>query len=295
MKTSYPPAQPVPDTMHRGAQQLRRVVRPALALTVSALAVIAVLPPASAAAQAAAAPALDRRPDAAAPRWSLGLGVVSAPRPYVGATNEILVIPIVELSSGRWFVQGIRAGYRIAETPRTRLVAQARFRFSGLDPGDSPFLAGMARRRETVEAGLGFDWTVASALGGPVQLELRAFADALNRSGGTEASAGLAWRKALAGGRVLFSPSIGLAFQNEAAVDYYYGVRPEEARPGRPAYPGRAAFSSRASAFLAWRFSGRWSLTAAVSLEAFGDEITASPIVDRQNQTFVLLGVAYGF
>jgi len=225
-------------------------------------------------------------------RWSLGGGLIAAPRPYVGADAKIQPIPIAEFYSGRWFVQGIRAGYRFVDTEAVDFDARVRFKFSGLEPDDSPFLEGMAERRETVEAGLGLDWAFAQALSGELELELRAFADILGRSNGFESSIGLGWRKVSGPGRVIFIPAVGMLYQNADQVDYYYGVRPEEARPWRPAYPGASVFNPRASALFVYRVTRRWSLTTLVSVDFFDSEITSSPIVDQSAQLFGLVGLS---
>ena len=44
--------------------------------------------------------------------WALGLGVVSSPRPYVGADNALFPVPLVQYHRGGFFVEGIRVGYR---------------------------------------------------------------------------------------------------------------------------------------------------------------------------------------
>lgn len=234
-------------------------------------------------------------PPGGGPRWSLGAGVIAAPRPYVGADANIQPIPIVEFYSGRWFVQGIRAGYRLVDTDSVDFDVRVRFRFSGLDPDDSPFLAGMEERRETVEAGLGLDWELGRALGGDFEVELRAFADVLGRSDGFESSIDLAWRKVFGPGTVILVPAVGMVYQSSDQVDYYYGVRPDEARPWRPAYEGASVFNPRASVLLVYRFTPRWSLTGLVSVDFFDDEIESSPIVDQSTEAFGLVGLAYSF
>jgi len=263
----------------------------------AALVVAGSLVPGSVDAQTGGAPpgATAGGPSGGGTRWSLGAGVIAAPRPYVGADANIQAIPIVELYSGRWFVQGIRAGYRIVDTESIDFDVRARFRFSGLDPDDSPFLEGMEERRETVEAGFGLDWEFARALGGAFELELRAFADVLGRSDGFESSADLAWRKVFGPGKVILVPAVGMVYQSSDQVDYYYGVRPEEARPGRPPYRGSSVYNPRASVLLVYRFMQRWSVTTLVSVDFFDDEIESSPIVDQSTEAFGLVGLAYSF
>ena len=221
--------------------------------------------------------------------------MIVAPRPYVGADASIQPIPIVELYSGRWFVQGIRAGYRFVDTESIDFDVRVRFRFSGLDPDDSPFLDGMEERRETVEAGLGLDWELARAWRGAFELELRAFADVLGRSDGFESSVDLGWRRGFGTGKMNLLPAVVMVYQRADQVDYYYGVRPDEARPGRPAFQGEAVFNPRASVLFVYRFTQRWGLTTLVSVDFFDDEITSSPIVDQSSELFGLVGLAYSF
>ncbi len=44
-------------------------------------------------------------------------------------------------------------------------------------------------------------------------------------------------------------PSVGVVWQSSNMVDYYVGVTPEEARPGRPVFIGHSAVNFRTSLF----------------------------------------------
>ena len=228
-------------------------------------------------------------------RWSLGMAVISAPRPYVGSDQEVQVIPLVELSSGPWFVQGIRAGYRFIDSSRLELDARIGFRFSGLEPDSSPFLQGMHKRRETVEGGLGLEWMLFRARNGRLTVGLSALGDLLGRSNGFEGSLGLSWQRVLARGKVVLAPALGIVYQDSNHVAYYYGVSPGESRPGRPPYDGASAVNPRASMFLSWRFHGPWSLLGMASFELLDGPIKNSPTVDQNHELFGLVGVSYSF
>ncbi len=91
-------------------------------------------------------------------RWSLGLGVISSPRPYIGVDNKITPIPLIELTYKKWYVQGIQAGYHFIDNRKFTLDARAGFVFAGLDPEDSAELAGMNKKDSSVDAGFVFDW-----------------------------------------------------------------------------------------------------------------------------------------
>lgn len=235
--------------------------------------------------------AQDGPPESGGLRVAVGAGVISAPRPYVGASNQIRAIPLVELTAGRFSLQGIRAGYRLVDGDGVDLDLRVRARFGGLDPDDSPALAGMAPRRGTAEAGLALDLD----LGGSWGLQLGAFGDVLGRHGGWETAADLGWRQIWGRGRAGVVPSVGVVWQSAELVDYYAGVRPSEARPGRPAFAGRAALNLEAGLLGFWRVGGPWRVTTLVRLQRLANELEDSPIIDRQWGWFGLAGLTYEF
>ncbi len=220
--------------------------------------------------------------------WSLGLGVISAPRPYVGASNQVLVIPLLGLDSKRLYIQGIRAGYHLLDHEDLTFDARVRYIFDGLDPDDSPFLDGMAPREGTVEGGLGLDWTP-----GPWALRASAFTDLLGRSDGQEVGLDLSRTWTFGRYRWGLTPAIGVIWQSGNLIDYYYGVPPEEARPDRPAYAGRSAFNLQTSLLAFYRISDRFNLVALVQAQRLDNEIVESPIVDDRRAYFGLLGITY--
>jgi outer membrane protein len=241
----------------------------------------------------ALAPALafaDDEPPQAEPelQWSLGLGVISAPRPYVGASNQTLVIPLVGLEYKRLSVQGIRVGYHMVDRDDLKLDLRARFSFDGLDPDDSPFLDGMAARDGTVEAGLGLDWTPSAWA-----FRQTAFTDVLGRSDGQEVGVDLSRTWTFGRYRWGLTPAAGVVWQSSSLIDYYYGVPPEEARPGRPAYAGRSAVNLRAGMLVFYRISARFNAIALFQTQWLDNEIGDSPIVDERRSYFGLLGVNY--
>ena len=229
-------------------------------------------------------------PPSDGPQWSLGVGVISSPRPYVGADNETRVIPLLELEWGRFYFQGIRAGYRLVDHDGLRLDLRARARFAGFEEGDSDFLRGMEERRETMDMGVGLEWDL-----GRFELGLGLYADALGRSDGVEAVAELTYPKILRRGRIGLFPKIGLVWQNDGFVDYYTGVRPEEAEPWRPAHEGRAALNAEAGVLAFYRFTERIRGIALVQGQRLADQYEDSPIIDDRWGYFGLVGASYSF
>lgn len=91
------------------------------------------------------------------------------------------------------------------------------------------------------------------------------------------------------------TPRIGATWLAGERVDYYYGVRPEEALPSRPAYTGRETINYNAGLAAGYRLSQSWSLLGGVFTTRFGNNIVDSPIVSRRWSTLVFFGAGWRF
>jgi outer membrane protein len=233
----------------------------------------------------------DDRADSPSPlQWSLGLGVLSSPRPYVGAENSTFPAPLLELSYKNLFVQGIQAGFRLFDNDTFSVDARARIVFNGLDPEDSEFLVGMNKRRSTIEGGFVGTWKP-----GKFRVSAGLYTDLLGRYYGQQATADLSRTWTFNRYRWGLTPSIGLIWQSGNFVDYYYGVTPDEALPDRPPFEGHAAVNLNSSIFAYFFLTMRIRLTGYVRVQRLDNEISDSPIVDQPRGIFGLVGVTYRF
>jgi outer membrane protein len=223
-------------------------------------------------------------------QWSLGLGVVSSPRPYVGTDNSVLVMPLVQLTYKKLYVQGIRAGFHLFEKGDVVFDARARIVFAGLDPDDSPALDGITERKSSIEGGFALDWSLGKYL-----LSATAFTDLLGRSGGQQVGLDFSRAWTFARSKWGLTPAIGVIWQSSDFVDYYVGVTPEEARPGRPPFQGESAVNFRASVFAYFFLTLRVNFVGLIRVQRLDGEISSSPIVDKPRGYFGLFGVNYRF
>lgn len=220
---------------------------------------------------------------------SVGPALVAGQPVYrgTGHANRLLV-PFLGYEGEAVYLRGLRAGYR-AWTPgglTVDFVAQPRL--DQLDPDDSDVLSGMALRRRTLEAGLAAGW----GLGG-WRFAGSVLTDVLNRHGGQEAEIGLGYR---VGPPFAFvRPQLSITWQSKAMTDYYYGVRADEARPGRPAYSAGAAINPAVGATGRYSFSRRWSAFGLVRHTWLGNAISDSPIVARSGRWSAVLALSYTF
>jgi outer membrane protein len=189
-----------------------------------------------------------------------------------------------------FYFEGVRSGFRWFPGERGEVDVFARINFSGLDPDQSEFLEGMEERELTVMAGVKLSYEFKRA---GVEWDLAA--DALGRSNGAESS--LVVPFPTTPGQWRLTPGVGLQWQSSNYVSYYYGVQPDEASPGRPAYEGADALNALVNvrATRAFGRERKWILIAGVEFTWLGEEIRNSPIVEDSTTTGGFLGFWYRF
>ena len=249
--------------------------------SLAALAALLALPVAAPADEGTGAP-----PPDAPPRWTLGLVAINRDAPYRGLDEDLLVVPLVRFEGERAYLRGLRGGWRLHEGEAFELAVFAQARLDGFDARDSAALAGMADRRASLDLGLAGTWR--TAIGG---FDLSLAQDALDRSGGQEAA--LTWAAPFTTGDWGWLPALSLRWQDADMVGYYYGVRPGEATPDRPAYDPGSALLPEISLIVQRRLGARWTFYGRVGHTRLPGAIADSPIVAGDTSTSVMLGLGY--
>ena len=171
------------------------------------------------------------------------------PSPYRGSDDSDDLLPLMVYDSRFFYVSTYRAGLKL-ELERSRVELFVQRRLEGFASDDVPSsMVGMARREFGTDVGV----AARLALG-----EGNAYAeylhDAESISEGSEVILGYRyerwWR-----GRLRLRPYAQLSWRGSKLNDYYYGVRPEEATPERPAYRAGSGFGGEAGLQAAYRLS----------------------------------------
>jgi outer membrane protein len=90
-------------------------------------------------------------------------------------------------------------------------------------------------------------------------------------------------------------PRVGAVWLSTDSADYYYGVRPEEARPDRPAYEPGSTVNLTAGLFAFAPVTRRWVFQGFVEAERLGGDLRDSPIVDQDLGWTAFSGLSYRF
>lgn len=232
----------------------------------------------------------------------LGPSVVVLDKPYKGKDAEVYPYPAAVFVYDRFYFAIDTAGCRLLANQRTEnpapgttllyLDAIAKWRSDGYDSADSDALRGMHDRHETVDAGGEFgvagDWgSVATSL----------VTDITDQHNGQEFQVkyGKQFENAFDIKGLKITPSAGLAWQNHNLVNYYYGVRPDEVRTGRPAYKPGEAVNWLTGIDGTYQLGDRWTLFAGITIFWLDDEIRNSPIVSKDYAISFIGGAMYKF
>ena len=218
---------------------------------------------------------------------SIGGGVVFSPRPYVGASSNVIPIPVVNVRYKNLFVEGIRGGYQFLKSGQLTGNAYLQANFEGLESTDSAYLAGMQNRSMSADAGAELVYRAR-----PVGFRVNVLSDVLGRNGGQEISLQALTGAPLGRGSFLLA-GIGPRWVSATRVDYYYGVSAAEARPDRPEYRGTSSWNWDLSLGANIRLAGNWSLFALFTREAFGSAIENSPVVDGPAAYSMITSLTY--
>ena len=222
---------------------------------------------------------------------SAGLGALMhfERSPYRDGGNRYDVLPLYLYEGERFFLHANRGGVKLQQDDAQRVDLFVEQRLEGFPADRLPDgLAGMATRDSGID--LGLSWRYRQPWG-TLQAEL--LHDIGGFSKGSEFRLGYTydWRS----GPWSLRPSLSLALRDARLNNYYYGVRPGEATPGRAAYSLGAGLNTTLGLYGSYDLSQRWRLLAGVSATVLDRQTKDSPIVQKRVLPGVYVGAAYDF
>lgn len=221
----------------------------------------------------------------------IGLGIAVVDLPYKGTDSSIIPVPIIYFEQGNFFLRGLKTGFSLYKDDTFEIYTLIAGRIAGYDSGDSDDLAGMDDRRWSLDGGMEFKWNLPYCKNSSLSLSI--LHDLLSRYKGSELEARFA---KLFEARPLFvKPSLGISWQSNEFVRYYYGVKDSEQISGRPSYSPGSALNYIAALDTYLYFSPQWALILRTECSFLDDEIKKSPIVDRDYALNFVFGITRKF
>jgi outer membrane protein len=224
--------------------------------------------------------------------YSLGVAVSTRQSPFVRGENSVIAYPYLtsfthdSMTDGWFLIRDGGYGVRWVSDNEWELGLMGRVSTLGLGNSDAEELVGIADRKWAIEVGptVGYrKW--------PIHVTWTHWADVSNRHGGHQST--IAFSYPIDFDRGFFVPRIDAIYDSSERNDYYYSVRPFEARPDRPEYKAGSSWGASARFRLGYELTPKWLLTTTVGVEWLGSEVTNSPIVGRDEIWFGNIGLAY--
>jgi len=209
------------------------------------------------------------------PHWFWGVGLAYAETIYRGKDDTVTAIPIISYIGDRFMFFGTFATYRMFQQGEFSASLKAELRFDGYEASDSVYLAGMDEREISLDGGFVLSYAPKDLL----TLELEYLHDLASRHKGSETS--LAISKTYQQASFSMKPKVSVHAFDKDFVDYYYGVKTKEVTASRARYIGKSAVNTVAGLELSThKFLGGVT-TLNMDYTWYADEITDSPIVDK--------------
>ena len=229
-----------------------------------------------------------------ASQFGLGVGVVSTQKPYTGIDREYTPLPVLHYENDHFRFAGLSAELKLpalpfSETQRLTTGLIVRYDGAGYAADDAAILHGMAKRKGGFWGGAGVEWQ------NPL---VNVFADWTHDLSGNSKGQRLrlgAERGWQFGEGFTLTPRIVANRYDSHYVDYYYGVRDDEARAWRPAWQGRAALNTEIGLNGRWQFHEHHIFMVDVQATLLASDIKDSPLVDRTNENRLFMSYMYAF
>lgn len=218
--------------------------------------------------------------------WSLGLGVVAQDSVYATDETRILPVPVALYEGERFFFRGESFGAHLfkSDTLTFDLVAAVRFdgvKASDLD-ADELSRAGIdasivRNRHDGVDLGAGLQWRTGVGIFAIEHLQ-----DISGASGGALST--LTYSAPIVSGATTFLPHVAIKHYSARSANYYYGTWRDEIARGAPDYRPGAYTSPELGLTVLRQLGERWSAIGAVTVERVPDQVTRSPLADRDQE-----------
>jgi outer membrane protein len=221
-------------------------------------------------------------------QWGTGAIVSYELTPYRNFDNKAEAQPFL-LFENRWVrLVGPTLDLKLRSADTVSLGLRLRYSGEGYEADDSRYLQGMAERKASFWVGGIASWRTDWAT-----LSAEVLRDASVESKATRMTFGVDWM--FSSGSFEFTPRIAAHYLDDKYVDYYYGVRANEATVVRPFHVGKSTTNVEAGLRISYALAPKHRLSLDLSTTSLGTGIKDSPLVDKPRQAGISAGYLYLF
>ncbi|OIQ49336.1 MltA-interacting protein precursor [Pseudodesulfovibrio hydrargyri] len=222
---------------------------------------------------------------------SLGAGVKISTSEYKGEDAKVSPVPLLNYEGEYLFVHGLTAGAFLYKDPTNELSVNVSYLSQSFDASenDDRRMRLLDDRDSTMMVGAAY-----SLRGDWGQTKLALSADVLDNNNGFVADASYAYPFSLSFLRI--KPFAGVEWTSENYNDYYYGVDSgESSKSGMREYSAGSGFSPYVGLGLKCGLTRDIDISLSTRIKKLSEEITDSPMVDKDATYSFAFGLSYSF
>lgn len=220
-------------------------------------------------------------------RMGIGAAALVENEGYRDGGTETEALPVFFYQGERLRVLGPQATYRVLGDRDTHIGLRVDYRFDGYEKDDGKIFEGMAERKSGIAVGLAGQLRF-----GPGNIYYSA-ARSVSASKGIYATIQYGIPMEIKGWTVV--PRAGVELFNARYADYYFGVRPAEARAGRPAYEAGRALNLDVGIDLHRDLGRHHTVFGSVKYRRYDSAIKDSPLMEKSASPRMNIGYLYRF
>ncbi|OZG72783.1 hypothetical protein BTA51_14785 [Hahella sp. CCB-MM4] len=226
--------------------------------------------------------------------WIVGFGVKYDSGIYKDQSSGIKPIPLISAEIGNFWMQGLTFGYYAYQSnllqvsPLLQISPGQGYDQESIE-NNSRLYDGLEDRKLAVDAGFQLDYNLSW-----VDISSTLLTDVSNSHSGLSAELRLG-RDFNLSDTVILAPSISAHYHSSDFNQYYYGVDEEFGTAFRPAYDVGAGVEYSVGVTTIWQFTRSWSVMGQVSHTILNGAVEDSPLVDKGQETSLILGIGYAF
>lgn len=223
--------------------------------------------------------------------WSLGAAALVTPNLYKGDQDRVYPVPMVGYEGDSFYLRGLTAGYYLWNDQTDKLSVTAYYSPLFFRAKDSNLhsMRQLSNRYATLMAGLSYAHYTQYGF-----LRTVLAGDTLDNSNGVTWDT--AWLYRYTTDRLTFTPGLGITWSSENQNEYYYGISKNESqRSGLNSYDPDSSWAPYIELSVNYKLTDNWNVFGMGRYIRLANEVTDSPMVDKEWTGVLMTGITYTF
>jgi outer membrane protein len=207
---------------------------------------------------------------------------------YKGTSSKNKVVPLIFFNYKDFYIDGLALGYKLLAYKNLETSFELSSDFLGYENSDSIYLSTLSDKKSTLNVVLKNEYLISQN----IKLISKLHYDVSNKHKSYSFDIGTQYNILQQNNHNLTS-SISFEYMNQKKSDYYYGVSSTQTNQYLYPYKAKYALNTTIGLKYLYTYNAKWSYFSDFKTTFFDSTITNSPIVEKNYQNNLTLGVLY--